>query len=222
MQGAVADKVLAPLCGRPVFAYSAAAFIESGVADLYVVVYRDRRQMLELSAYAPVPFSMVPGGEERQDSVVQALMALPGDIDLVFIHDCARPMILPAQLSALHKIVRREGAVVLAHRVADTLKERPGRGEPRSRGGCIPKARLRNLDRGRIWAMETPQAFSRRLIDRAYSLVEERGRRVTDDAAAVELLGRPVALLENPHPNPKLTTPADLDLLELLASRRLA
>jgi 2-C-methyl-D-erythritol 4-phosphate cytidylyltransferase len=45
---------------------------------------------------------------------------------------------------------------------------------------------------------------------------------VTDDAAAVEFLGRPVALLENPHPNPKLTTPADLALLELLASRRMA
>jgi 2-C-methyl-D-erythritol 4-phosphate cytidylyltransferase len=221
MQGSVADKVLAPLCGRPVFAHAAAAFIESGVADLYVVVYRDRRQMLELSAYAPTPSLMVPGGAERQDSVVRALEALPGDIDYVFIHDCARPMVLASQLSALHKLVRREGAVVLAHRVADTIKERPGAGDPAGRGGRVPKARLRTLDRSRLWAMETPQAFSRRLIDKAYALVEERGRRVTDDAAAVEFLGRPVALLENPHPNPKLTTPADLDLLECLASRRM-
>ena len=55
MQGAVEDKVLAPLGGRPVFAHSGAAFLESGVADLYVVVYRDLRQMLALSAAAPTP-----------------------------------------------------------------------------------------------------------------------------------------------------------------------
>ena len=55
MAGSVADKVLAPLAGRPVFAHSAAAFAASGVADLYVVVYRDQRQMLTLSAHAPTP-----------------------------------------------------------------------------------------------------------------------------------------------------------------------
>ncbi|MEO5959368.1 MAG: NTP transferase domain-containing protein, partial [Opitutaceae bacterium] len=47
MAGAVVDKILAPLAGRPVFAHSAAAFIQSGIADLYVVVYRDQRQMMD-------------------------------------------------------------------------------------------------------------------------------------------------------------------------------
>ena len=55
MNGKVFDKVLAPLAGRPVFAYSAAAFVESGTIDYYVVVYRDQRQMTALSAYAPTP-----------------------------------------------------------------------------------------------------------------------------------------------------------------------
>ena len=55
MAGAVPDKVLAAVAGRPVFAYSAAAFAASGVADLYVVVYRDRPQMTALSAFAPTP-----------------------------------------------------------------------------------------------------------------------------------------------------------------------
>jgi 2-C-methyl-D-erythritol 4-phosphate cytidylyltransferase len=220
MQGAVADKVLAPLAGRPVFAHSAAAFIASGVADLYVVVYRDRRQMLELSAYAPTPCLMVPGGAERQDSVIQALVALPDDIAYVFIHDCARPLILPGQLKALHQIVRREGAVVLAHRVTDTIKEREGRRSRHGRAGFVPKARLRTIDRDGLWAMETPQAFSRDMIIRAYARVQERELHVTDDAAAVEQLGRHIALLENPHPNPKLTTPADLALLEFLHGQR--
>jgi 2-C-methyl-D-erythritol 4-phosphate cytidylyltransferase len=206
MGAAVADKVLAPLGGRPVFAHSAAAFMQSSIADLYVVVYRDQRQMTALAAHAPTPSALVRGGRERQDSVMNALAALPHDIAHVFIHDCARPLVRPEQLVALHKIVRREGAVVLAHRVTDTIKEHRGEG------------RLRTLDRSRLWAMETPQVFSRELIVRAYARVSARNLRITDDAQAVEQLGHPIALLENPYPNPKLTTPADLGYLEFLMS----
>lgn len=214
MNGAVEDKILAPLAGRPVFAYSASAFMQSAVADLYVIVYRDQRQMMELSAYAPTPSLLVHGGRERQDSVMHALAALPADIAHVFIHDCARPLIQPEQLVALHKIVRREEAVVLAHRVTDTIKEhlvRHARGEEH--------VRLRTIDRARLWAMETPQVFARELITRAYARVQERGLRITDDAQAVEQLDHPVALLENHQLNPKLTTAADFAYLEFLLAR---
>jgi len=207
MAGTVADKVLAPLAGRPVFAHSAAAFAASGVADFYVVVYRDQRQMLTLSAHAPTPCVLIPGGTERQESVANALAALPPDIAHVFIHDCARPLVRPEQLVALHKIVRREHAVVLAHRVTDTIKKHRA------------DARLRTLDRDRLWAMETPQVFSRELIDRAYAKVAKKKLRITDDAQAVESLNHPIALLENTTPNPKLTTPADLAYLEFLLSQ---
>jgi 2-C-methyl-D-erythritol 4-phosphate cytidylyltransferase len=171
-------------------------------------VYRDFAQMTTLSAFAPTPSHLVRGGRKRQDSVAAALAALPGDIAYVFIHDCARPLISPEQLVALHKIVRREGAVVLAHRVTDTIKEHRGNG------------RLRTVDRSRLWAMETPQVFSRALIDRAYARAMSRGVLVTDDAAAVEALGRPIALLENTQPNVKLTTPQDLAYLEFLLAGR--
>ncbi|HTL68120.1 MAG TPA: IspD/TarI family cytidylyltransferase [Lacunisphaera sp.] len=207
MDGSVPDKILAPLGGKPVFAHSAATFYRSGVVDFFVVTYRDQAQMVELSAYAPTPTLFVPGGRERQDSVAAALAELPDDVDHVFIHDCARPLVRVEQLIALYKIVRREGAVVLAHRVTDTVKEHRGEG------------RLRTLDRRSLWGMETPQVFNRRLIGRAYARVAERKLTVTDDAAAVELLQHPVALLENPHANPKLTTPADLPYLEFLLSR---
>jgi 2-C-methyl-D-erythritol 4-phosphate cytidylyltransferase len=162
---------------------------------------------MELSAYAPTPSVLVRGGRERQDSVMQALAALPADIEHVFIHDCARPLIRPEQLVALHKIVRREQAVVLAHRVTDTIKEHHATG------------RLRTLARDRLWAMETPQVFARELIVRGYDRIRTRRRHVTDDAQAVEQLGHPIALLENSSPNPKLTTPADLAYLEFLLTR---
>lgn len=215
MQGTVNDKVLAPLAGRPVFGWSAAAFMQSSIADLYVVVYRDQRQMMELSAYAPTPSVLVHGGRERQDSVTNALAALPADIEHVFIHDCARPMIRAEQLVALHKIVRREHAVVLAHRVTDTIKEHRVVASANGRDD----ARLRTLDRSRLWAMETPQVFSRELIVRAYERVAAKKLRITDDAQAVEQLGHPIALLENASPNPKITTPADLAYLEFLLTR---
>jgi 2-C-methyl-D-erythritol 4-phosphate cytidylyltransferase len=64
--------------------------------------------------------------------------------------------------------------------------------------------------------METPQVFARDLICRAYAHVAHRRLTITDDAAAVESLKHPVALLENRHPNPKLTTPGDLPYLEFL------
>ena len=193
MAGAVADKILAPLAGRPVFAHS--------------VVYRDQRQMLTLSAHTPTPCVLVKGGAERQDSVAAALAALPPDIAYVFIHDCARPLVSPEQLVALHKIVVREHAVVLAHRVTDTIKKHRG------------DARLRTLERERLWAMETPQVFSRDLLDRAYARVTKKKLRITDDAQAVETLDHPIALLENTSPNPKITTPGDLAYLEFLLAR---
>jgi 2-C-methyl-D-erythritol 4-phosphate cytidylyltransferase len=207
MDGAVPDKILAPLGEKPVFAHTAATFVRSGVVDFFVVTYRDQAQMVGLSAYAPTPTIFVRGGAERQDSVAAALAELPDDISHVFIHDCARPLVRPDQLVALYKIVRREHAVVLAHRVTDTIKEHRGEG------------RLRTLDRKHLWAMETPQVFARDLICRAYAKVAARGLSITDDAAAVEFLNQPIALLENPYPNPKLTAPADLAYLEFLLTQ---
>ena len=126
MSGSVPDKILAPLAGKPVFAHSAATFLRSGVIDTFVVTYRDQHQLLELSAYAPTPTLFVRGGAERQDSVAAALAEVPDSVDYVFIHDCARPLIQVEQLVALHKIVRTENAVVLAHRVTDTIKKHRG------------------------------------------------------------------------------------------------
>ncbi|MBC8008997.1 MAG: 2-C-methyl-D-erythritol 4-phosphate cytidylyltransferase [Burkholderiales bacterium] len=210
MQGFVADKILTPLAGRPVFAHSAAAFLESGVADYYIVVVRDQAQSIALSAYAPTPAQFVLGGKERQDSVQAALAALPADIAYVFIHDCARPLVRAEQLVALHKIVRKENAVVLAHRVTDTIKQHSDTGH------------LKTLDRDRLWAMETPQVFARDLVIEAYAKVAKKELRITDDAAAVELLKHPVALLENTHANPKLTTPSDLAYAEFLLAQAAA
>jgi len=215
MRRAVPDKVLAIVAGRTVFEHSLQSFIRSSVVDRVVITHRSPAQKRNLQeALTRVEGALglevlwVRGGAERQDSVSAALAALPAATGLVFIHDCARPLVTPAQIGALASVARKHGAAVLAHRVTDTIKKTkktPGR-----------PARLRTVDRDHLWAMETPQAFEHGLIKRAYAAVRRKGLRITDDTQAVEAAGGRVAIVENSSPNPKITSPADIALVEFL------
>jgi 2-C-methyl-D-erythritol 4-phosphate cytidylyltransferase len=221
MRGVVADKVLAPLAGRPVLAHSVRAFLNAGVADYFVFVVRDAEQMAGVTnvlARLGVPFGKVlfaAGGAERQDSVFHGLQSTPPHIENVFIHDCARPLIAPESIRALAAAVHRDRAAVLAHRVTDTIKQTPPRADAKLR-----HLKLRDLPRETLWAMETPQAFARELIVKAYAKVRAKKLRVTDDVAAATLLGHAVTLVENNSPNPKLTHPEDFAWAELLLKKK--
>jgi len=220
MRRAVADKTLARIAGRTVFARSLTAFLRAKVVGQVVITHRSPAQKRRLAAaLARVPgaakleVSWVRGGAERQDSVAAGLAALTGDKGLVFIHDCARPLVAPEQIRRLAAAARKHGAAVLAHRVTDTIKRTkkpPGR-----------PVQLRTINRNHLWAVETPQAFDRRLIVRAYEIVAQRSECVTDDTQAVEIAGGWVAIVENPHPNPKITSPADIALVEHLLAHHL-
>ncbi len=221
MAGAVEDKVLATLAGKPVLTWSLEAFHAAAIADTYVIVYRDAAQrahlvsLVEATPIGAARVLWVRGGAERQDSVLRALEALPRDVARVFIHDCARPLVHPASLRMLSEALARDGAACLAQRVTDTIKRLP------DDASGVVRQRWRTLDRTRLWAMQTPQAFDRALITHAYRSVHRRRLVVTDDAAAVEVATRRgVTLVENPHPNPKLTTAADLGWAEFLLKRR--
>lgn len=221
MQGAVEDKVLVALTGQPVFSWSLAAFARAGIVDRLVVVYRDAAQRARLvrlherSLAASLPVRWVRGGTERQHSVWNALQAVAKRVEHVFIHDCARPLVHAESLQELARAVQRDGAACLAHRVTDTIKRVP------SGPSGLARLRLRTIDRSRLWAMETPQAFARPLIVEAYREVHRLHLAITDDASAVErTTRRGVTLVENPHPNPKITTPADLAWAEYLLALR--
>jgi 2-C-methyl-D-erythritol 4-phosphate cytidylyltransferase len=129
----------------------------------------------------------------------------------VFIHDCARPLVQVDALRRVFDAVQRDGAACLAHRVTDTIKQLP-KAVPDAR-----RRRLKTIDRARLWAMETPQAFSLPVIAGAYREIQRRRLVVTDDAAALErVTRRRVTLIENLHPNPKITQPTDLAYAEFL------
>lgn len=221
IQNLIADKVLAPLCSRPVIAYSADAFRRSGEVQVLVIAYRDEDQqrMLAEAVYSTGwkagEVFWVKGGADRQDSVLHGLRSLPPEIDLVFIHDAARPMIETRILEELARKAEHSGAACLARRVTDTIKE-----TAEADGGAANNTPLRTLDRSRLWAMETPQVFRLSLILPAYESAHAQGLNLTDDTAAVEAAGVAVALVESPNPNPKLTMAADLAYLEFLLGQQ--
>ncbi len=216
MKGLVADKVLTPLGGKPLFLHSLNAFRESGIVDQVVITYRDAEQRagleraLEEHSRDGLQIHWAIGGKERQDSVFNALTELSLLVEYVFIHDCARPFLRSEILRELHDAVLHDKAAVLCHRVADTIKKASATRRTRR------KRILKDVPRASLWAMETPQAFDRELITDAYRRLRFEGVSVTDDTAAVSRQGHPVTLVENSHPNPKLTVPSDLPYLEFL------
>ncbi len=220
MRGVVADKVLAPLAGRPVLEHSLRAFLAADIVGAYVFVVRDATQqavITALAAKAGVPrgkMYFASGGAERQDSVLNGLRAAPPKTAAVFIHDCARPLVTPAALRALAAAVKKDRAAVLAHRVTDTIKQ-----TPTSAGAKLRRLKLKDLQRDLLWAMETPQAFAHTVILKAYEKVRAKKWRITDDVAAAALAGQTCTLVENPSPNPKLTHPEDFTWAELLLGK---
>lgn len=213
MQGATEDKTLAFVGGKPLLAHSIEAFARSGAVDTLVIVHRDAAQRAAIEPLvegAAMRALFAPGGRERQDSVWAGLRALPDETEIVLIHDGARPLIAPEAIVQVAEAARSRGAACLARPISDTIKcARP------SGGALIPTT----LDRSLLWAMETPQAFRFPIIRDAYRRVIEQGRSITDDLSAIEPDQTPVVFVQNPGPNPKLTTAADLAYIEFLLSR---
>lgn len=215
MQGTTDDKTLSLLGGKPAFLHSVRAFDQSRTVGRLLIVHRDNEQrqlMAKVLADCPpahLTCAWVLGGARRQDSVLNALNALPADIDFVFIHDAARPLLSPALLQTLLDTARRDQAAAPAQRVSDTIKRSP-----------LPQAGvpavLEDLPRHELWAIQTPQTFAFGLIREAYRQIDRRGLTITDDTAALAPQHHPVTLIENPNPNPKLTTPADWHYLNTL------
>lgn len=215
MQGIVKDKVLAPIHGRSVFSYSLRAFADCDLINTIGIVYRSEPQKDQLAKNLDdsirKEITWVEGGSERQDSVLNGLQALPADATHTLIHDCARPLITTGLIEQLIDSTRHEGAACLAHPVKDTIKRIPTAGQLR-------QTELEDLERDRLWAMQTPQAFRHADILKAYQHVAEEGLQITDDCAAAASIGIKTTLIHNPEPNPKITTAEDLDYIRWLLS----
>ena len=152
--------------------------------------------------------SPVRGGRERQDSVFNGLKALPDDIEIVIVHDAARPFVTPAVISAVISAAVHDGAAFAAVPVQDTLK--------RADSASLVEA---TIDRSRLWQAQTPQAFRAPLLREAHLRAASDGYRGTDDASLVERLGHPVRIVPGSSRNLKVTTADDMVLARALLAR---
>jgi 2-C-methyl-D-erythritol 4-phosphate cytidylyltransferase len=206
------DKILTPLLGKPVIQYSLEALAEADSIKEIVVVGRSSAlpalEALTSRVSARKKFKVVEGGVERQDSVWNGLQAVEG-AGFVLIHDGARPLLTAEVVKKLVESAWLMGSAVAGNRSTDTLKE------------CDDAGRVTATpDRSRMWQVQTPQVFRSEWVRSGYRKVVEEKISVTDDAAAVELAGFPVHLIETGLPNLKITRPYDWQAVEEILRRQ--
>ncbi|MDC1142458.1 2-C-methyl-D-erythritol 4-phosphate cytidylyltransferase [Planctomycetota bacterium] len=149
---------------------------------------------------------LVVGGDRRQDSVLNGLWATSEQAKFVMVHDAARPFVDANTLDQLMQRTMKCGAAILAHPVRDTLKQAD---DDQITG---------TVSRENLWGAQTPQAFNRALLRKAFS--EHNGKDVTDDASLVALTGTSVEIVDGGAGNFKITTPFDLKLAEALIANK--
>lgn len=152
---------------------------------------------------------VVAGGATRTASVAAGLAAVPAPADVVVVHDAARPLAGEAMWDGvISAVLAGADAAVPCVAVADTIKQ------------LADDGRLVTLDRSRLVASQTPQAFSARALRAAHAAAVAAGKDATDDAALVEAMGGHVASVEGDSHNLKITRPLDLAVAEALLARR--
>ena len=152
---------------------------------------------------------IVVGGRTRQESVQNGLAHVPPETDLVLIHDAVRPLVREEMIVETIRAAEKVGAAILAAPVKATLKRV---GADRLIQATVPRENL--------WAAQTPQVFRRDLILEAYAKAKADAFWSTDDAALVEHMGRPVAIVEGDDTNIKITTREDLRAAKALLAAR--
>ena len=198
-------KPFAPLAGRPVWLHSAERFVDRNDVKQVVVVVapEDRGAFVEKfgASLAFMGVTLAEGGAQRSDSVRNGLEKLHADIDMVAIHDAARPCLAAAWIDRVFEVGARTGAAILAIPVVGTLK-RVG-----------PDDVITDpIDRSGLWEAQTPQVFRRDVLERAFALA--RVGQPTDEAQLVEAIGQPVTVVPGSPINLKITSREDLRLAE--------
>ena len=211
--GAGVPKQLLDLGGRSILQRSVDALASSGlVTDIVVVLPEPLVAGAEATLGGP-GVRVVPGGARRQDSVALGFEATLPSVDVVLVHDAARPLVSRGIIARTIDAAASQGAAIAAVRARDTVK-RAGDREGRA-------VILATLPREEIWLAQTPQAFRYEVLREAVEL-GRRGVEATDEAALAELAGHTVCLVEGDLLNMKITTAEDLRLARILLAAEAA
>lgn len=199
------------LAGAPILVHTIRRFIETDCVDSVVVVVPAERvdsTAVLLSEYeiAEDIVQVTAGGKRRQDSVKAGLDCLGSDVDVVLVHDGARPLVSTELIAKCAQAAMDHGAAIAAVPVKDTLK----------RAGADNRI-AETVDRKSLWQAQTPQAVRLGLLLDAYKLAGNRD--VTDEASLLELAGVSVQLVEGSETNIKITRPDDLIIAEKIMEK---
>lgn len=212
--GASINKQYLQLNGMPIVARTISIFEQSPLIDaIYLVIPADeipycQKHVVEAFGFRKIA-AIVPGGRERQNSVMNALKAMReqvSDDNIVLIHDGVRPLITENVLhESIKTAILHDGGVV-AVPVKDTIKS--------VRNGIVYDTPQRES----LWQAQTPQSFRFGKIFTAHLSAEADGFCGTDDASLVERTGGEVHIIRGDYRNIKITTPEDLILAEAFLS----
>lgn len=196
------------IAGKPLLYHTLMPFCTSPEIEHILVVgppgeNAQTKQMIR-SWSLPRSVQVVDGGEQRHDSVMNGLAALPADYKWLLIHDGVRPFVSHEMIHRVLEAAKACGSAIVAVTPRDTIKSR--------QDNFIAAT----LDRNALLAVQTPQAFRRDIIARAYQTALEQNSFSTDDAALVEQMGSPVAVVAGDYRNIKITAPVDLLLAQAL------
>ena len=203
--GPGAPKALRDLAGQPLLVHAVAALAACPEVDL-IVVAAPPGAIAETAALlddVDTDWVVVAGGQTRVDSVRLALAAVPADVDVVLVHDAARPLVPAALVSDVVAAVRGGAdAVVPGVPLADTVKRVDD-------AGLVHET----PDRAALRAVQTPQGFRRTVLEAAHAAAGP-GADATDDAGLVERAGGAVLVIPGHEEAFKVTRPLDLLLAE--------
>lgn len=207
--GASINKQYLLLDGVPILARTLEVFQRSPLVDgIFVVIPQDeipfcREQVVEKYGLSKVR-SIVSGGAERQQSVLNGLRAMEGaaEDDVVLIHDGVRPFVTEDIISRATAAARENDGALVAVPAKDTVKV--------VENGVITATPPRET----LWLAQTPQAFRYGVIRAAHEIADAERFLGTDDSTLLERLGRPVRIVVGDYRNAKITTPEDMVLAE--------
>ena len=205
------NKAFAILRGAPLIVHCLAMLARTELVSEAIVVLApaevdEGRTLLasyQAEYFAALPIKVVAGGKERQDSVANALAAVPADAAYIAVHDGARPFAGRAVFARTLAAAKEQGAAIAAVPVKNTIKVVDA-------DGVVVDTPVRST----LVAVQTPQVFRAQLLKDAYAHLAAHPAVVTDDASVVELLGHKVVVAEGRYENIKITTPEDLVLAE--------
>ena len=203
------------LAGAPILIHTLNVFQEAEAVGLIIVVVpgescaRVEEQVREYGLSKVL--QVIPGGKERQDSVLAGLQALPAEVEIVLVHDGVRPFVSLPIIAACLEEIEKTGAAMAAVPVKDTLKAV-------SAAGIIAQT----VDRQRIWQAQTPQGARAKLLKKAFAAAGHDGVIATDEAALLERINIPVKVVEGSERNIKITRPEDLILAKAILMESLA